>query len=342
MKRLPVFLLTCAAALGVGAACAQSYPHKPISLIVPFPVSGPQEIFGTARASKLFALAASHSPPALTDVLARSVAQSLTALGQPVVLDRMPRGDGTYGTIAAARARPDGYTLLFGASTAMVINPRYAPKRSRELAQDFAPVAMVATMPYALLVHPSLPVQDLGELVAYARRRPGLINFASSGDRSTGHLAGELLNQLADIQLVHVAFNGGLNALSGVQTGQVQVGFVPLSLLLPNLADGKVNALGVTAARRFPAFPDLPTLSESGLPGFEAEAWYGVFAPAGTPRTAVETVNAALGQTLETPAMNALLIGYGVEPATGTPEQFAQRIRDDLAKWSGLLKGTVE
>jgi tripartite-type tricarboxylate transporter receptor subunit TctC len=338
---LSVLLLKAATAFVAGAAWAEPYPAKPVKIVIPYPISGPTDIRGTSRMSRSYRLMAPNAPPAITDTLARIVEQAIRAdTPFPVVLERQPGGATTRGAMSVARATADGHTLLLASNATMVINPHYFHGVEYDPARDFVLVAPLATMPFVLLVNAGLPMDDVRGLAAWLKVRPGEINFGSSGDGSTGHLAGELFRRMAQINIVHVSYNSGVNALNGLATRQVSFMFAALPLTLIYFPNEHFRPLAVTSARRSDRLPDLPTIAESGLPGYEIEGWYGLFAPVGSPPIASAWLRGQISGLLASTAIQSYLRGLGLEPATMTLEQFATRINTELDKWAPLLRAS--
>ena len=306
-------LLACLAS----AAWAQAYPNHPIRLVVPFPAGG------------------------TTDILARDAAPKLTeALGQSVVVDNRPGAGGNIGADLVAKSAPDGYTLLMGTVGTHAINPSLYAKMPYDHVKDFAPVVLVAGVPNVLVVNPSLPVNSVADLIKLAKSKPGAINFASSGNGTSIHLSGELFKTMAGVDMTHVPYKGSAPALTDLMGGQVQVMFDNLPSSLQQIKAGKLRAIAVTSAKRSPALPDVPTIAESGLPGFEASSWFGVLAPAGTPPAIVARLNAEINKWLQSPEGKEQLLGQGAQAAGGTPEQFAAHIRAETDKWAKVVKAS--
>jgi tripartite-type tricarboxylate transporter receptor subunit TctC len=296
-------------------ACAQTYPTKPIRLVVPFPPGG------------------------ATDILARDVAQKLTeAWGQSVIVDNRPGAGGNIGSELVAKSAPDGYTLEMGTVGTHAINASLYAKMPYDHVKDFVPVILVAGVPNVLVVTPSLPANSVAELIAYAKANPGKLNFASSGNGTSIHLSGELFKVMAGVQITHIPYKGSAPALQDLLAGQVQLMFDNLPPSLPQIKAGKLRALAVTSLARAPALPDVPTLAESGLPGFEASSWFGILAPAGTPAPIVAKINAEVAKWLSTPEAKEKLLKQGANPAGGTPEDFAKHIAAETAKWAKVVK----
>ena len=310
-------------ALGALFACiatvasAQSYPNRTIRLVVPFPAAG------------------------TTDILARAAAQKLTeALGQAVVVDNRPGAAGNIGSDLVAKSAPDGYTLLMGTVGTHAINPSLYSKMPYDHVKDFVPVVLVAGVPNVLVVNPALPVNSVADLIKLAKDKPGQINFASSGSGTSIHLSGELFKTMAGVDMTHVPYKGSSPALTDLIGGQVQIMFDNLPSALPQIKAGKLRAIAVTSLKRAPVLPDIPTISESGLPGFEASSWFGVLAPAGTPAAIVARINAEVNKWLQSADAREKLLGQGAEAAGGSPEQFASHIRAESEKWAKVVKAS--
>ena len=294
------------------AALAQAWPSRPVRIVVPTGAGG------------------------ITDILARLVGQRLAErLGQPVVIENRPGAGGIVGTEAAARAAPDGHTLLM-VFPSHTLNPALRRTLPYETERDFAPIGTVSTVSLALLVAAASPARDVGGLVSLARR--DRLACASVGAGSLGHLGAELFRSRAGIELTHVPFRSTPEAQTALLRGDVALFFDTPITALPMLRDGRLRALGVTTAARNPALPEVPTVAEAGLPGFEVESWNGLLAPAGTSRAIVERLSGELRAILAEPEMRARLAEQGADPAPTTPDTFAQRIRDDLAKWAGVVR----
>jgi len=304
--------------LSVAAASvlAQGYPDKPLKLVVPFPPGGP------------------------TDIVGRLVAQKLAeGIGQPVVVENRPGAGGTVGSTAVARAPADGYTLLYGSTTLAI-----APSLYRDLAYDprtaFAPISLVSRGPIIAAVNAQLPAKTLKDFIALAKSSPGRINYGSAGSGTPPHLAAELFKTVAGVDLVHVPYKGGGPAVSDLAGGQVQVIFEGLPSLLPHIKSGKVRALAITGAKRDPALPEVPTFAEAGLPGYDANFWNGLVAPAGTPAEVIARLNSVLVQALATPEVHAALVRLGLEAAGTTPQQFGDFIAAEIDKWARVVKAS--
>jgi tripartite-type tricarboxylate transporter receptor subunit TctC len=298
-------------------ASAQSYPNRAIRLVVPFPAAG------------------------TTDILARAAAQKLTeAFGQSVVVDNRPGAAGNIGSDLVAKSAPDGYTLLMGTVGTHAINPSLYSKMPYDHVKDFVPVVLVAGVPNVLVVNPALPVNSVADLIKLAKDKPGQINFASSGSGTSIHLSGELFKTMAGVDMTHVPYKGSSPALIDLIGGQVQLMFDNLPSALPQIKAGKLRAIAVTSMKRAPVLPDIPTINESGLPGFEASSWFGVLAPAGTPPSIVAKINAEVNKWLQSADAREKLLGQGAEAAGGSPEQFANYIRAESEKWAKVVKAS--
>ena len=314
VQRATLFVLL---ALSAAGAAAQPYPSKPIRLVVPFPAGG------------------------TTDILAREVGQRLSlSLGQPVVIDNRPGAAGNIGSELVAKSAPDGYTLLMATVGTHAINPNLYARMPYDHVKDFAPVVLVAGVPNVLEVTPSLPVHSVADLIKLAKEKPGQINFASSGSGTSIHLSGELFKTMAGVDMTHVPYKGSAPAITDLIGGQVQVMFDNLPSSLQQIKAGKLRAIAVTSAQRAPALPDIPTIAESGLPGFEATSWFGIVAPAGTPPTIIARINADVNQWLQSPEAKEKLLAQGAVAAGGSPEQFAAYIHAETEKWARVVKAS--
>jgi tripartite-type tricarboxylate transporter receptor subunit TctC len=274
-----------------------------------------------------------------TDILGRMLAQRLgETLGQNVVVENRGGAGGNVGTEAAARAAPDGYTILMGNVAPNAINVSLYRNLPFDPVADFAPVSLVAATPNLLVVHPSTAARTVKDLIALARARPGTLNFASAGNGSSSHLAGELFRVLAGAEIVHVPYKGAGPAMLDVLSGQVQLYFATLPAALPHVKSGKLAAVAVTSARRSPALPDLPTVAESGVPGYEASTWYGVLAPARTPASAIERLHGDIVKILAQPEFRERLQAQGFDLVGSSPEAFRAAIRSEIAKWGRVVR----
>ena len=311
---LAAFGMTCPA---LAAAAAQDYPSKPVRFVVPF------------------------APGGSTDTLARTMSHKLSEyLGQQVVVDNRPGANGDIGMQIVARAAPDGYTVVLGYIANLGIGPSLYDKMPYDPVRDFAPITQVAGASNILVAHPSVPVKDFREFIAYVRANPKKVNFASAGVASVGHLTGELLNELAGMDMVHVPYKGSGQAISDLVGGHVKVMISGMASTLPHVKSGKLRALVVTGAQRTPAAPDVPTIAESGYPKFEATSWFGVLAPAKTPKPVIARLNADIRKTLQQPDVAQRLSAVGFEIVTGTPEQFAAYIKSEIRKWEKVVKAS--
>jgi tripartite-type tricarboxylate transporter receptor subunit TctC len=294
-----------------------AYPDKPLRLIVPFPPGG-----GADNLARL---------------MMPRVAQ---ALGQPIVIENKPGAGGNTGAEFVAHAAPDGYTLLYGTNGTHAINASLYRNLHFDPVKDFTPVSQLTEIATMLVVNPQLPVNSTAELIGYARANPGKLNFASAGNGTTSHLAGELFRTQAGIDIVHVPYRGGAQAITDLIGGQVQMMIDVMPNAYPQVQGGRVRGLAVATRHRFPGAPELPTIAESGLPGFEASAWDGIFVPAGTPAAIVERLNAAIRQALDDPEVGATLRARGARPVPGTPEAFAQFIAASVEKWALAVRSS--
>ena len=301
----------------VALTTTQPYPTKPIRFIVPF------------------------APGGSTDTLARTVGQKLSdALGQQVVIDNRSGGNGNIGMEIVARAAPDGHTIVLGYIANLGIGPSVFAKLPFDPVKDYAPITQLAASPNIFVAHPSVPAKSFKEFIAYAKANPNKINFASAAVASLGHLAGELLNASAGIQMQHVPYKGSGQAVIDLLAGQVQVMFSGMSSVMPHLKAGKLRPLAVTGAQRSPAVPEVPTIAESGFPGFEATAWYGVLAPAGTPKPVVIRLHDEIVRVLKMPDVKERLENVGFELVGGTPEAFGAYIKTEIQKWAKVVKAS--
>lgn len=301
--------------LATSVAFAQGYPNKPVRMVVPFPPGG------------------------TTDILARAVGQKLSeAWGQQVVIDNRPGAGGNIGTDLVAKAPADGYTLLMGTVGTQAINASLYAKLPFDPVKDFAPVTLVASVPNVLVVNKTIPSNSVKELIALAKSKPGQLNFASSGNGTSIHLAGELFKSMTGISMTHIPYKGSAPALTDLIGGQTNMMFDNLPSSMQHIKSGTLRALAVTSAKRSPALPDVPTVAESGVPGFEASSWFGVLAPAGTPKEIVAKINADIVKALAAPDIKERLSGQGAEPVGNSPEQFAAYIKTEIVKWAKVVK----
>jgi tripartite-type tricarboxylate transporter receptor subunit TctC len=312
-RRLLSWLPVLAAALMIGDATAQAWPDRPIRMLVPAPAG-----------SSL-------------DVLARTLGERMKdALGQPLVVENKPAAGGTVATAEVARAAPDGYTLLMGFNGPLATGP-LLQKLPYDVAKDLAPIVITTSQPNVLAVNAQLPVTSVTELIAYAKARPGKLNFASVGNGSSSHLTGELLKSSAGLDIVHVPFNGSPPAVTATIQGETQMMFAVMQPLQAQIQAGKLRAIAVTTAKRFPLLPDIPTIAEAGFPGFEALAWNGVLAPAATPKPIIQRLNAEINAALKDPEVVRKLNVAGFAVVGGTPEEFGALIRAEAEKWAPIV-----
>ena len=335
-----------AVAAGLGVfylGCAQAaYPDRPVELILPFPGTGSTDISGIPRISKLARIMQTVSTPSLTDTMVQHIQQTLGgALGQPVHVLRRVRGKTNLGTRYVAQAAPDGYTLLFADNPTITVFPALNPRPPIDTLTELTPVAMFARMPIALIMATDHPLERVRDLIERARRLPGSINYASAGDGSTSHLTGELFAAMTGAQIVHVNYNGSLPAMNAVLTAQVAVGFVPLPAVLPFLAGGKVRIIAMASVVRHPAVAEIATIAESGVPGFDAAGWFGLFAPARTPSAIVSLLNYDINRALSEDLLQRSLIAQGMLPAPGTSEEFRVEVQNDRTRWARVLKSAA-
>ncbi len=316
--RIPELFLAAllgAASLASPAAHAQAFPTKPIRVVVPFPPGGG------------------------TDVVARAVAPKMSEmLGQPVVVENRAGAGGNIGTDAVAKSAPDGTTLLVASASTAINTTLMKESVSWDFARDFAPVVLLVLNQHLLAAHPSLPANNVKELIALARAKPGQITFASYGNGSSAHLTAELFKMMAGVDLLHVPYKGAAPAVNDLVGGQVNIMFADVAAVLPHVKSGRLKALGIASAKRFEGLPDVPTIAESGVPGFEAGGFLGLVAPAGTPAAAIAALNAAADKSLAQPEVRERLLALASPPMGGTPEQFGERIRIEIDKWARVIR----
>jgi tripartite-type tricarboxylate transporter receptor subunit TctC len=304
--------LTLATSATASYAAESSYPERPVRLIVPFPPGG------------------------ANDIVARLIAQELQQRwGQPVVVDNRAGAGGNIGTDVAARATADGYTLLIGSGSTLGSNVGLYRKLPFDVATDFDPIALVVTAPFVLTVNPAVPARSVQELIELAKKRK--LNYSSWGDGSTAHLITEMFKSMAGVEMLHVPYKGGAPALTAAITGEVQLTFSNMSVALPQVKAGKLEALAVTSRKRALALTDLPTIAESGLPDFEAEAWVGVVSPAGVPRSLIQRINEDLRAIVADPSTREAIMARGLEPASTTPEEFRRHIHAEIKRWKTVI-----
>ncbi|MDQ8727395.1 tripartite tricarboxylate transporter substrate binding protein [Bradyrhizobium sp. LHD-71] len=297
------------------ASFAQDYPNKPIRLVVPYP------------------------PGSGTDIVGRLLAQQLKEnLGQTVYVDNRPGAGATIGTASVAKAEPDGYTILMADLGPLAIAPHFYRQLPYDPVKELAPIGQVAVLPFLLAVHPSVPAHNVSELIALAKAKPGKLDYASVGNGTAVHLATELFKQLAGIDIVHVPYKGSAPALTDLVAGRISMMFVNVLSAGGFLASGQLRALAIGTAERSPAIPKIPTVAESTLPEFRAGVWFGLLAPAGTPRPIIEKLSAAAGQVLRMPEFKAKLAEQGAEASSSNPEEFSAYIQAEIAKWADVIK----
>ena len=311
-----LLLAACATVLPMLPAAAQTFPTKPVSLIIPFPPGGP------------------------TDAMARTLAAEIKdQLGQPVIVENRAGAGGNIGAEYVARSQPDGQTLLFGTSGPLAINSSLYRKINYDPVKSFAPVIQVGHLPNILVVNPSVPAKDVQELVAYAKAHPGKLSYASSGNGASSHLAGVMFNAIAGTDLQHVPYKGTGPALNDLLGGQVSMSFTDVLTALPYIKAGKLRALGVTTTARSQALPDVPTLAEQGIKGYDVSVFFGIVAPAGTPAATIDKLNKAFADALASPKVRQIFAAQGLEPAPdGSPAQLGRFIVSESAKWKDVVK----
>ncbi len=296
-------------------AHGQAYPNKSIKLIVPYSAGGS------------------------SDLSARLLADGLAAqFKYQVVVENHPGAAGNIGTRLVAAAKPDGYTLLLGYDGTMVINPWVYPSAGFDTLKDFVPVSKIADSTLLLVANNSLPVKDVKEMVALAKAKPGTLDYATTGVGSTPHVAGEMMNQQYGIDLRHIPFAGGAPAMTALMGGHLKMVYTAVGTAYPFVTSGKVKALGVSAPKRSAALPDVPTFTEAGVPGFDLNSWFGVLAPAGTPKQIVDQLQGAIKAVVETPSYRDRYVAAGLDPVGNTSEQFGTQIRADLTRWEAIVK----
>jgi tripartite-type tricarboxylate transporter receptor subunit TctC len=312
MKWLVTVLCALFAALAHGQTV---YPSKSIRLVVPFPPAG------------------------ATDILSRDLMQRVSArLGQQVVVDNRPGAGGTIGSDLVAKSAPDGYTLLMATTSTHSIGPTLTPRLPYDPVKDFAPVSLIAVSTNLLVVPTSLPVNSVKELVALARAKPGQLNFGSSGTGTIVHLSGEMFRYRTGTDIVHVPYKGTQLVVPDLISGQISMLFDNIVSAQPNLRTGRLKAIGISSLKRSPLMPEVPTIAESGYPGFEASTWFGVYAPAGTPKEIIAKLNREIIAALQSPEMQGRLAILGAEPVGSTPEEMAHTVASETAKWAKVIK----
>ncbi len=315
IRPLVAALAAFAAAVAPRALAQQDYPSRPIHIVAPFAAGG------------------------ATDIMARMIAQKLTeSMGQPVIIDNRPGAGGGIGTAAVAKSPADGYTIVFGNLAPNAINPSIYTNLQYDAGKDFAPISVVARVPLVLVTPSSSPARSVRELFALAKSEPGRLNFGSPGVGSVAHVVGEMFNTMAGTRLMHVPYKGGAPAVQATLTGEVAMMFATVISAKPYIRSGRLRALGITTAERSPVAPDIPTIAESGLPGFEVDVWFGLLAPASTPRAIVERLAHEVRRALDAPDIRAKFAELSAVPSPTTPDQFAAIIHADIAKWAKVVK----
>jgi tripartite-type tricarboxylate transporter receptor subunit TctC len=306
--------LALAACVLAATAQAQAWPTKPIRLVVPFPPGGG------------------------TDLITREVANKVTHSGYTFVVDNKPGSGGNLGVDAAAKAQPDGYTLVMGQTSNLAINPTLYAKLPYDPLKDLTPISLVASAPLVIVASAESPFKTLAEVVKAAKDKPGSINFATSGNGTVAHLATESFQKAAGIKLTHIPYKGASQGVTDVISGQVQLYVSSIPTLLPHIKSGKMRAVAVTSLKRVDDLPQVPTIAESGYKGFEAVTWFGVLGPANLPKEVVAKLNADINKALKDPDLHKKLSGEGADVAGSTPEQFGKLIRDDIGRWGRIVK----
>jgi tripartite-type tricarboxylate transporter receptor subunit TctC len=315
MKRIVSAFAALTLAVFASAASAQAWPAKPIKWIVPF------------------------APGGTTDILARTIGEKLArALGQPVIIENKPGAGGGVGAEFTAKAPPDGYTIMGGTISTHAINASLYKSLPYDPIKDFAPITLIARVPNMLVVNPDVPAKNVAELIALMKANPGKYTFASSGNGTSQHLSGELFKAMAGVEMQHIPYKGSPPALQDVVAGQVTMTFDNITTAWPLAKGGKLRALAVTTAKRASIAPDVPTLAESGLTGYEVGSWQGVFAPAGTPPEIVKRLNAEIVKIINQPDIKEKLVGLGAEPVANTTEEFGVLVKAEVAKWADVVK----
>ena len=314
LRLLSLAVLGAALASPASAQTSDAWPSKPLRFILPFPPGGG------------------------TDILGRLIAERMTAsLGQPVVTENRGGAGGNVGAEAAARSAPDGYTIVLVAPSLAISTSLYS-KLGYDAVKDFAPVSLVATVPNVMVTHPSVPANTLAEFIRLAKTKPGEMNYGSGGSGTSNHLAGELFNIVAGVKLVHVPYKGVNLAMNDVLSGQIHLVVIGIPAAAPHIKAGKLRALALVAPQRSAALPEVPTVAEAGLPNFEVTTWYGILAPAGTPRAIVTRLNADLVKIMHSPDLKERLAAMATDPATSTPEEFAEYIKREIVKWGEVVR----
>lgn len=315
MKPLISIALLAATVLPMSAQAAATFPTKPIRIIV------------------------AYTPAGTTDILARAIGQKMSEnWGQPVIVDNRAGAAGNIGTEVAARATPDGHTLIMGTAGTHGINVSLYRKLSWHPVNDFAPVSLSAMVPNIMVVNNSLPVKSVKEFITHVKANPGKLSYGSPGNGSTAHLSMELFKSMTGSTIVHIPYKGSAGVLADVMGGQIAVTIDNMPPYIPQVKAGKIRALAVSTSKRSSAMPDLPTIAEAGVPGYEAGAWFGLLAPAGTPKAVIAQLSAESARILKLPDMSKRISELGAEPVGSTPEQFAELIKSEIAKWAKVIK----
>ncbi|MBI4189772.1 MAG: tripartite tricarboxylate transporter substrate binding protein [Betaproteobacteria bacterium] len=299
----------------VTASVAQPYPNRPLRFILPYPPGGGADVIGRMLAEKL-----------------------AESLGQSVVVDNRPGAGGNIGMALVAKSPPDGYTLALGTLAPLGLAPSLYQQLPYDPLRDFAPISLVASAPTLLAVHPSLPVKSVSELIAFAKAHPGKLNYSSSGTGGGGHRAGEMFNAMAGVKMVHIPYKGGSPSVLALISNEVSLTFGTIPAVLPHVKSGKIRGIAVAGVKRSSVAPDLPTVAEAGLPGFYDEAWWGVIAPAKTPKTIIVRLNAELVKIAHNPNMREKLFRLGADAIGSSPEQFSDHIEAEIKRWAKLAK----
>lgn len=313
--KLKAITLAWFAALAPALGHAQNYPSKPVRIVI------------------------AQAPGSATDLISRLVGNKLgETLGQPFVVDARPGAGGTLGTEVAAKSPPDGYTLFMANNSTHGSNPATYAKLPYDAVKDFAPITFAASVPYALIVHPSIPVKNVKELIAFAKAHPGQLNYASAGNGSTHQFCAELLKSMAGIDMTHIPYKGSTPAVAAVLGGEVSLMFANVTDITPHMKSGKFKVLAVTVPKRSSMLPDVPTIAEAALPGFEIRSWFGLLAPAGTPKPIIDRLNTETVKVLNRPDIKSTLAASGLEAMPGTPDQFAAYIKSEIARFTKIAK----
>jgi tripartite-type tricarboxylate transporter receptor subunit TctC len=316
-KRLCTAVVAFAAGAALWPAQAQDYPNRPITLVIPFAPGGSTSIVGRGIAEKMSEL-----------------------LGEKIVIDNRPGAGGTVGTKAVAKSDPDGYTLVLGYTGTLAIGPSLYKKAGYDPRKDFAPIGMIGNAPNSLVVHPSVPAKSVAELIAYAKQNPGKVSFGSAGAGTASHITGEYFARSAGISLVHIPYKGTGPALVDLIGGHIPMAFAPIPASHANVSAGTLRALAVTSSTRSGLLPEVPTIAEAGLPGFDASLYYGLAAPVGTPRPIIDKLNKVLRDALASDEVKRQLGSDGTEITPGSPEDYADFIDKDEKKWAQLVKAS--